>query len=254
MKISGRQGIRWRSLPAVKLMFSMLGKGWNDFYSWMLDRQEKHNTMEKVLSRDRHVPGKDKGLYDISRAPIHAAFLKTNGLKSGHVLLDFGCGYGRTAVAILDYLTPGNYVGVDLSAERIRMCEEYVEREDMVDCKPKFVASKDNSMAYLDDKSIDCVFATSVFSHMPMPQWHEVLAASKRVLKSKGFFILNYHVSATNEPVVNDLKDFYYLQEQVDEAFNSAGFRVEFLKGWHDDLKPENRDPLIRLVKLTPVN
>lgn len=250
LKLAGRSGLRWRLLPAVRLGFRMLGRGWNDFYAWMLDRQERRNTIDRILARDRHVQGKDKGLYDISRGPVHAAFLIRHGLKPTDRFLDFGCGYGRTAVAILNHLDPGNYVGVDLSAERIRMAHEYVEREGLTDRRPRLLASLDNAMPYLEDGSIDVIFATSVFSHMPMEQWHEVLAAGRRVLAPGGSFILNYHVSDTGERVVNDLKDYYYPQAEVDATFARHGFTAEPLDGWHDDLAPENRDPLIRMVRL----
>lgn len=250
--LSGRSGLRWRALPVVKYVFFSIGRRWNDFYAWMLDRQERANSIDRILARDRHVAGKDKGLYDISRGPVHAKFLQAQGLKPAHRLLDFGCGYGRTAIAILDYLEPGNYIGVDLSAERIRLCHEYVEREGLDDRKPTFMASKDNAMGYLEDASVDAIFATSVFSHMPFREWREVLTAGRRVLRPGGWFIMNYHLSETGERVVNDLKDFYYTEAEVASLFDELCYDVEPLDGWHDDLAPENRDPLIRMVKLTP--
>lgn len=166
-------------------------------------------------------------------------------------MLDFGCGFGRTAVAILDYLEPGNYIGVDLSAERIRMCHEYVDREGLADRRPTFISSKDNAMSYLDDDSIDIVFATSVFSHMPMPEWREVLGAVRRVLKPQGAFIVNYHLSK-ERPVVADLKDFGYPAAAVEAVFDEFDYHVAPLDGWHDDLDEANRDPFLRVVKLTP--
>ncbi len=250
MRLGGRRGLRWRLLPAVRVAFRIFGRGWNDFYAWMLDRQERHNNINRILARDRHVEGKDKGLYDISRGPVHAAFLKRHGLRPTDRFLDFGCGYGRTAVAILDYLEPGNYVGVDLSAERIRMCHEYADLEGLSERRPRFVDSTDNAMPYLEDASIDVIFATSVFSHMPMDQWHEVLEAARRVLAPGGAFILNYHTSGTTERNVSDLKDYYYPQSEVDAVFARFGFEAELLDGWHDDLSPENRDPLLRMVRL----
>lgn len=250
LQLSGRRGLKWRMLPAIKLAFSLVGRGWHQFYAWMLDRQERNNTIGKILDRGAYVPGKDKGLYDISRGPVHAAFLKANGLNPAHRFLDFGCGYGRTAATILDYLETGNYVGVDLSAERIRICHDYIKHLDLEDRHPTFVANRDNALAFLDEDSIDVAFATSVFSHMPFDAWKEVLSAAHRVLRQDGAFILNYHISETG-PRVSDLKDYYYPQADVTALFTECGFVAEGLHGWHDDLDPANRDADLRVVKLT---
>ncbi len=85
---------------------------------------------------------------------------------------------------------------------------------------------------------------------MPFDAWKEVLSAAHRVLRQDGAFILNYHISQT-APRVSDLKDYYYPQADVTALFAECGFVAERLHGWHDDLDPANRDPDVRVVKLT---
>lgn len=47
------------------------------------------------------------------------------GLRAEDHVLDFGCGSGRTGIHLIPYLDPGNYVGVDPDASRIRAFKQY---------------------------------------------------------------------------------------------------------------------------------
>jgi len=250
VKVSGRSGLRWRLLPLAKRAFDLLGRRWNDFYAWMLDRQERRNSIDNILRRTRHVEGKDKGLYDVSRGPVHLDYMKAQGLKPHHRLLDFGCGYGRTAVHLLPYLEPGNYIGVDLSRERIRICDEYIAKLGLTDRKATFRASKDNRLGNLADGSIDVIWCHSVITHMPLPEIGELVAGARRVLATGGQFLFTY--AAADEYRCDDLKDFYYPPRLIEELAARHGFDMAVLEDWEQELSPEHRHDYIRMVRLTP--
>lgn len=58
------------------------------------------------------------------------AFLETavsHGLLPHHRVLDIGCGAGRFAVALAQYLDEkGSYVGIDVDRHSIHLCRRYI--------------------------------------------------------------------------------------------------------------------------------
>jgi len=130
------------------------------------------------------------------------------GLKPDHRVLDVGCGFGRMAIPLTDYLTSkGSYVGFDIVPSGISWC--------MGNITPKFpgfnffhanifngnynptgtVAAR-NFKFPLQSESLDFVFLTSVFTHMIPADVSNYLEEIARVLRPGGrclitFFLLN---------------------------------------------------------------
>ena len=251
MKLSGRFGLRYRMLPVIKLGFFAIGRSWNDYYKWMIDRQEQRTSIHDILRLNRGGPGLDGGLYDAKRGIYHVEFLKRYGLRPHHKVLDFGCGYGRTAIPLLKYLEPGNYIGVELSAQRARQAEEFVRHEKLEDRAPKFIVSGDNAMPYLQDASIDFIWAQSVATHMPLSEIRRTLAAAHRVLKPEGAFLFDYSASDDAVASQSNVKDFHYPPETIRENAEAHGFMLTELSDFGDDLAPGSRLESSRMNKLT---
>jgi SAM-dependent methyltransferase len=53
-------------------------------------------------------------------------FVRAGGLAPGERILDLGCGIGRMALPLTQYLRDGSYDGVDVSAEGIAWCRETI--------------------------------------------------------------------------------------------------------------------------------
>ena len=103
-------------------------------------------------------------------------FITIGGLKPHEAVLDVGCGIGRMAVPLTDYLTPpGRYEGFDIVKQGISWCQRTIT--------PRF----SNFRFQLAD-----VYNT----HMPVRETERYIAEISRVLKPGGrcfatFFILN---------------------------------------------------------------
>lgn len=253
IRLLGTQKLRWKLLPLVKWGFLLVGKSWNDFYRWMLNLQERHTTLDMIF---RH-PGKPtegercRGLLAWGLGEYHLSFMQAHGLKSNQIVLDFGCGYGRTAVPLLKYLEPGNYVGTELSDKRVALAKEWVEREGLQGKKPCFVVSTDNTMPYLEDGSIDVVWTLSVFTHMPEKELHQVLAAFRRVVKPDGVVYFHYNSPLPGAPSVKPtVKDFYWENDAITQIICSHGFSVERIEDWEDNLdaKIQSTSNMLRLT------
>ena len=76
------------------------------------------------------------GLWDqIQRYQI--GFLKKVGLKPHHRLLDIGCGPLSGGLAFVDFLAPGNYVGVDVSEKAISEGYRQIAKAGLAGKNPK---------------------------------------------------------------------------------------------------------------------
>lgn len=135
-------------------------------------------------------------------------FISIGGLKPHETVLDVGCGIGRMAVPLTDYLTPpGRYEGFDIVKQGIDWCERTITprfpnfRFQLADVYNSHYHPSGRYNAYeyrfpFDDNRFDFVFLTSVFTHMPVRETEQYLAEISRVLKPGGrclatFFILN---------------------------------------------------------------
>lgn len=135
-------------------------------------------------------------------------FIKVGGLKENETVLDIGCGTGRMAIPMMNYLSEsGAYHGFDISKNAIAWCQRAITSR-----KPNFkfyyanIYNKEyNSRGKVsaaeydfpcDDNSVDFAFATSVFTHMRRGEVEHYLAELNRTLKPSGramvsFFILD---------------------------------------------------------------
>jgi SAM-dependent methyltransferase len=104
-------------------------------------------------------------------------------LNAGSQVLDFGCGWGRIARFFFKEVDGKNFFGVDVDPTMIAFCasEMTCGRYETVQPEPP--------MKFLKNRSLDVIFAYSVFSHLAEPvalQWIEEFS---RILKPKGILL-----------------------------------------------------------------
>lgn len=161
-------------------------------------------------------------------------FIELGELQPDDRVLDVGCGIGRMAVPLTNYLSPqGEYWGVDIVKKGIKWCQRRIS--------PKFsnfhflhsnvynkhynakgtIQAKDYQFPF-EDSSFDFVFLTSVFTHMLTPDLENYLKEIGRVLKPGGrclitFFLLNEE----SEKLVSSGKTSIDFNYQIDECTTS---------------------------------
>ena len=135
-------------------------------------------------------------------------FRELCGLEPHESVLDIGCGIGRMAVPLTQYLGPrGRYEGFDVVPEGIAWCRERIGprypnfRFQRVDLRnghynPKGAQLPSAFRFPYDDSSFDFVFLTSVFTHMLPADVAQYLREMRRVMRSGGralatFFLLD---------------------------------------------------------------
>lgn len=137
--------------------------------------------------------------------------IKYADLKPDNTVLDIGCGIGRLAVPLTQYLNPDtHYEGFDIVKIGIEWCEKKITTKYpnfhflFVDLKNDLYNLKTNEEAKsfkfpYPEKSFDCIVLTSVFTHMMPEDVDNYLKQISFVMKDNGkclasFFLLNSDV------------------------------------------------------------
>ncbi len=144
-------------------------------------------------------------------------FKKQVGLKPHHHVLDVGCGIGRMAIPLTNYInSTGRYEGFDIVPEGIRWC-----RKNITSQFPNFNFQKadiynknynpngrlnavDFKFPY-PDAFFDFVFLTSVFTHMLPKEIEHYISEISRVLKNDGQCLITFFLS--NDQVLSVIQN-----------------------------------------------
>ncbi len=159
-------------------------------------------------------------------------FVRLGGLRPTDAVLDVGCGIGRMAVALANYLGPtGSYQGFDIVPQGVTWCQQNITpRYPAFEFQLADIANKTyNPRGRL--RATDFVFpypgaafdfqlSTSVFTHMRAEEVHHYVAEIARVLKPGG----------------RCLNTFFLLDEEargrVRAGFDSQDFRYPLGPAW----------------------
>jgi SAM-dependent methyltransferase len=184
------------------------------------------------------------------------------GLRPEHDVLDIGCGVGRTARYLCDFLEPdARYEGFDIMEEMIAWCQAEITPRFpnfRFSFAPLFNSAyrPDHSLPTAEefvfpypDRSFDFVFAHSVFTHLPLPAVRNYLRQTNRVLRGGGTFyatwftfvdqpgshpnplVASMHLDPSGEFAIHDPEvpdtAVAYRVDAARAAYASAGLQIE---------------------------
>jgi SAM-dependent methyltransferase len=125
------------------------------------------------------------GDYDVNGALECDALLQA-GLKSGHSVVDIGCGSGRLSTELSRRFGDGiEYLGIDVVPELI----DYARQK--ASPRFRFVTTRGLTIA-ASDNSVDFVCAFSVFTHLKHRETLTYMEECRRVLRSSGCLLFTF--------------------------------------------------------------
>ena len=119
------------------------------------------------------------------------------GLKPDHTLVDVGCGAGRLAKQLVDYLASGRVLGTDVVPELI----DYAK----IGCPPtwQFTVVEDIRIPFAENEA-DFASFFSVFTHLLFEESFCYLLEARRVVKPGGTIVFSFLEFEQNWQVFND--------------------------------------------------
>jgi SAM-dependent methyltransferase len=128
-------------------------------------------------------------LWPMKRA-FQIDFLRRQGLRPGHKVLDIGCGSLRGGAALIAYLEPRGYSGIDVRESVLAEARQELLREKLLAKQPELVLATD--MMNLDLKRrFDVLWAFSVLFHLADPILDACFFMAARHLQPEGVFFAN---------------------------------------------------------------
>ncbi len=104
-------------------------------------------------------------------------FLKREGLRPNHNVLEIGCGIGSITGLISSYLTSGRIFGIDISPESIAYaCQHYSRRKNM-----RFEAM--DILNLKTEELFDFVVFPDVLEHIPVENHKQIFTLIRKLVK-----------------------------------------------------------------------
>jgi ubiquinone/menaquinone biosynthesis C-methylase UbiE len=141
--------------------------------------------------------------------------------KKGSRILDIGCGSGRDAKYFSD--KGFEVVGIDLSEELIKICQETSKGTFML---------MDFEKIEFPDHSFDGVWAIASLVHVPKKNLSKALRKIKKIIKKNGHIFATFRFG-DKEVILKDLRGdvelerfySYFQTHELKEIFTKEGFK-----------------------------
>ena len=203
----------------IRFVFSCCGYDWRKFYTWLLNKIEKKNNFLIIKKQKRR-----NGFYSLETGKRDLNFLIKYGLKKSDSFLDYGCGYGRTAIPVINFLEENKYTGLDLSKERIRIAQEYLIDKSLQHKKPNFIVSVDKKLKdIIKNQSFDIIFIYTVITHNPIREVRNILQEMKPYLNDGGKIFVDYWRPVPEEPL-QSVKDYKIKKTDMEKLILEIGY------------------------------
>ena len=228
--------VRYRFLILPKerlfyLFFRIKGNSWINYYSKRLDGYAKNN--KRIVNIENYFKSNKKTFN----------YLKEIGLKPNDKFLDFGCGVFRLGIILIPYLQKGNYTGIDISQERIKIGLNNLKKTG-IDLKAfNYIVNKNNNIDRLINEKFDYIYMESVVTHMPKDDFERLILSFTSILKPDGLLLFTFLKG--NSYRVKGMKDFFYPIDLIKKITKKAGFEFEIDTDWEDDKIPMAKLSLI---------
>lgn len=205
--------------------------------------------IELITANNVGIHDKENVLDEYKRIGVAVSTMLKNRaeLQPESDVLDVGCGTGRVAIPLADYLTTGSYTGIDVVKSSIEWCEKAFRdfpnfRFVHADLYSKFynpdaAQTAEEYRFPFDDESFDVIWSASLFTHMMIGAVDNYLKEMARVAKP-GARIWNSYLllDELSEPLVlGPRNDGRRMQYQVEGGRVGYKEKPEHVVGLNKD-------------------
>lgn len=180
--------------------------------------------------------------------------VRRQGLLRSETLLDLGCGVLRGGMPLINYLEPGHYWGLDVSAARLAEGRRELSERGLEHKRPHLVNSYDALPLSVRGgaRQFDVIWSYQVFIHMTDDAASEAMRQAGRLLAKNGRFFLTAFIGEEKQlgswlefPVV--VHPLSYYQQLAAEH----GLQIEQLQRLQQDDAMHDASPALHMLLAT---
>jgi SAM-dependent methyltransferase len=206
--------------------------------SQMYDRQLTNDEIRAKVHRD--FVG---GLWE-ELGELQLRFLKEQGLRPNHRLVDIGCGALRGGVRFIGFLEMGNYFGIDANASLIAAGQSELTDHRLEDKRPQLLVNERFELSRFGVR-FDYAVAQSLFTHLPMNAIVRCLVETRRTLAPGGVLFASYfeapepaHLGEIAHPPAGivtryDADPFHHSFDELQSLARFAGLTARRIGEWN---------------------
>jgi len=174
---------------------------------------------------------------------LQIGYLRAQGLRADHHLVDVGCGALRGGIHFIQYLDPGHYHGIDINASLIDAGKRELAQLGLEWKAPRLLVN-DAFELHRFDMQFDVAIATSVFTHLPLNHILRCLVEVRRVLRPGGCFHATFFEApgpAHLDPLPHspggivtylDADPYHYGADEIRWVAGNAGLQAQRVGAW----------------------
>lgn len=230
-----RSGMAYLRDGLSYLSHRLRGRSYSEYYARRMDRIVRRNPNWGLNLNKR----------------FQLDYLRAHSLTPEASLLDYGCGALAAGIYFVEYLLPGRYVGVDISAEVLAEGQKRLENKNLLEQRPELYRIESGSLAVLGNRQFDIIWAQSVFTHMPPEDIHNLLRDIRHHMHTKSRFYATF-ARTDGDSHQKRFKDWYYNVDFFRQEGGLSNFCVEIMTDWKHPNDPTGRDTLAQFT-LNPV-
>jgi cyclopropane fatty-acyl-phospholipid synthase-like methyltransferase len=156
------------------------------------------------------------------------AFLKRQGLRPDHTLVDIGCGTLRGGVPIIEYLDRGNYAGVDVRQEIESEARAELAEHRLDEKAPTLAYGRRLAEVHLG-RQFDFAWAFAVLFHLTDEHLAECFTFVGEHLAPSGVFYANVNLGHNEPDTWREFPELWRTREQYEQAAGAVGLSVSDL-------------------------
>ncbi|HTE77099.1 MAG TPA: class I SAM-dependent methyltransferase [Xanthobacteraceae bacterium] len=173
------------------------------------------------------------GMWDVI-GPLQFDFMRDQGLRPEHRLLDIGCGSLRAGRFFISYLNPRCYLGLDSDESLVRTgLATEIDAATISEKQPEFAFN--NSFSFPFNRKPDFALAQSVFTHLTPNQMETCLANLHAFAPNCKFFV-TFNESSFAWPnglfAPNTQRTFFYTRGQIAKIAEQCGWSMSYIGEW----------------------
>jgi len=170
------------------------------------------------------------------------------GIQPHYNVLEIGCGPGHSTLNFTSFIKSGKIVGVDISAENIKIAKELHKNNSNVE----FIVSDMSDFSH--ELKFDVICLPDVLEHILIEQHHSLFKTLRNVLKDTGKIIIHIpdpeyleyaHIHEKGELQIVDQPIHTYI---ISSSLKNTGLRITYLESY--SLATKNYD--YQIIRLEP--